>query len=161
MDENLSSIFGLFPNKKRDDLIPLLQKLQEQYSYLSEKNIIEAGKYLDISINTIYGVATFYDNFRFVPTGKYHIRLCDGTACHVCGSATILSEIEKQLNIKSGETDRNGIFSLEVVSCLGACGLAPLIMVNDEYHTKLTIDILRKILNQYRENNKYQDEAQI
>ncbi len=131
MDTKLSTIFHLFPNKQRDDLIPLLQKLQENYGYLSEELIIEVGKYLNISINKIYGVATFYDNFRFVPKGKYHIRLCHGTACHVSGAVTILSEIEKQLKIQNGETDKNGIFSLEVVSCIGACGLAPLIQVND------------------------------
>jgi NADH-quinone oxidoreductase E subunit len=158
MDGKLSQIFGLFPNKKRDDLIPLLQKLQENYGYLSESLIIEVGKYLDISINKIYGVATFYDNFRFGPTGKYHIRLCHGTACHVSGSTTILNEIEKQLKIRNGETDKNGVFSLEVVSCIGACGLAPLIQINDEFHASLTIESLKNILDQYRENHTLQYE---
>lgn len=152
MDNQLQSIFDRFPNRQRDDLIPLLHVIQDQYGYLSEELIIEVGKYLQISVNKIFGVATFYDNFRFGPKGKYHIRLCHGTACHVAGSATILSELEKQLKIKNGETDKSGMFSLEVVSCIGACGLAPLIEINDEYYTALSVNSLRSILDQIREN---------
>lgn len=160
MDDKLSSIFARFPNKQRDDLIPLLHEIQDKYGFLSEDLIIETGKYLNISVNKIYGVATFYDNFRFGPRGKFHIRLCHGTACHVAGSANILSEIEKRLKISNGETDKNGLFSLEIVSCIGACGLAPLIEVNDEYHTNLTLDSLKNILNHYRENHNtiYEDQ---
>lgn len=153
MDPKLSSIFENFPNKQRDDLIPLMHKIQDQFGFLSEELIIEVGKYLDISVNKIYGVATFYDNFRFGPKGKFHIRLCHGTACHVAGSSHILSELEKQLKISNGETDKIGLFSLEVVSCIGACGLAPLIQINDEYFTQLTPDSLKEILNHFRENH--------
>ncbi len=153
MDTKLSSIFEGFPNKQRDDLIPLLHKIQDQYGFLSEELIIEVGKYLDISVNKIYGVATFYDNFHFGPRGKFHIRLCHGTACHVAGSSNILSELEKQLKISNGETDKRGLFSLEVVSCIGACGLAPLIEINNEYFTRLTSDSLKEILNHFRENH--------
>ncbi|MBW6479613.1 MAG: NAD(P)H-dependent oxidoreductase subunit E [Bacteroidales bacterium] len=153
MDPKLSSIFESFPNKQRDDLIPLLHKIQDQFGFLSEELIIEVGKYLDISVNKIYGVATFYDNFHFGPRGKFHIRLCNGTACHVTGSSYILSELEKQLKITDGETDKSGLFSLEVVSCIGACGLAPLIEINDEYFTRLTPESLKEILNHFRENH--------
>lgn len=152
MDNQLQSIFDKFPNRQRDDLIPMLQEVQDQYGYLSEELIIELGKYLQISVNKIFGVATFYDNFRFGPKGRYHIRLCHGTACHVAGSSTILAELEKQLKIKNGETDKNGMFSLEVVSCIGACGLAPLIEINEEYYTSLSVNSLRSALNQIREN---------
>ncbi len=152
MDNQLQSIFDKFPNRQRDDLIPMLQEVQDQYGYLSEELIIELGKYLQISVNKIFGVATFYDNFRFGPKGRYHIRLCHGTACHVAGSSTILSELEKQLKIKNGETDKNGMFSLEVVSCIGACGLAPLIEINEEYYTSLSVNSLRSVLDQIREN---------
>jgi NADH-quinone oxidoreductase E subunit len=153
MDPKLSSIFESFPNKQRDDLIPLMHKIQDKFGFLSEELIIEVGKYLDISVNKIYGVATFYDNFRFGPKGKFHIRLCHGTACHVAGSSNILGELEKQLKIGNGETDKNGLFSLEVVSCIGACGLAPLIQINDEYFTQLTPDSLKETLNHFRENH--------
>ncbi len=153
MDKQLLSIFEMFPNRQRDDLIPMLHKIQDQFGFLSEDFIIEVGSYLDISVNKIFGVATFYDNFRFGPRGKYHIRLCHGTACHVAGATTILAELEKQLKIKSGETDKSGLFSLEVVSCIGACGLAPLIEINDEYHTSLSVESVKIILDQYRENH--------
>lgn len=152
MDEQLTSIFNDFPNKQRDDLIPLLQKIQDHYGFLSEELIIAVGKYLNISTNKIFGVATFYDNFRFGPRGKFHIRLCHGTACHVAGASNILTELEKLLKIKNGETDKNGLFSLEVASCIGACGLAPLIEINDEYFTHITIDSIKEILDHYREN---------
>ncbi len=159
MDKQISSIFNLFPNRQRDDLIPLLHAIQEEYGFLSEELIIEIGKYLNISVNKIFGVATFYDNFRFGPKGKYHIRLCHGTACHVAGSTTLLTELEKQLKIKNGETDKNGLFSLEVVSCIGACGLAPLIEINDEYYTSLSVESVRKILDYYRENHNNEYES--
>lgn len=160
MDNTLASIFALFPNKQRDDLIPLLHALQDSYGFLSEELIIEVGAYLDISVNKIFGVATFYDNFRFGPRGKFHIRLCHGTACHVAGSSTILTELEKQLKISHGQTDKNGLFSLEVVSCIGACGLAPLIEINGEYFAGITMPKLKEILNHYRENHNtiYEDQ---
>lgn len=153
MDKQLSAIFQSFPNRQRDDLIPLLHKIQNHFGFLSEDQIIHVGKYLDISVNKIFGVATFYDNFRFGPKGKYHIRLCHGTACHVAGATNVLSELEKQLKIKNGETDKNGLFSLEVVSCMGACGLAPLIEINDEYFTTLSSHSIKNILDNYRENH--------
>ncbi len=153
MDKQLSAIFQLYPNRQRDDLIPLLHKIQDHFGFLSEELIVQVGKYLDISVNKIFGVATFYDNFRFGPKGKYHIRLCHGTACHVAGASNVLSELEKQLKIKNGDTDKNGLFSLEVVSCMGACGLAPLVEINDEYFTTLSPHSLKNILDSYRENH--------
>jgi NADH:ubiquinone oxidoreductase subunit E len=150
MQPSIEPILDRFPNKQREDLIPLLQKIQDEFGFLSEEIITRVGAYLSISVNKIYGVATFYDNFRFGPVGRYHIRLCHGTACHVAGSTTLLQELEKQLKIKSGETDKAGLFSLEVVSCVGACGLAPLIEINGEYFTGLTLPKLKDVLNSIR-----------
>lgn len=150
MQPTIESILGKFPNRQREDLIPLLQDIQDEFGYLSEGIINRVGEYLGISVNKIYGVATFYDNFRFGPVGRFHVRLCHGTACHVAGSTTLLQELEKQLKIKSGETDKEGLFSLEVVSCVGACGLAPLIEINGEYHTGLTLNKLNDILKSIR-----------
>lgn len=151
MKPSLAPILQKFPNRLREDLIPMLQAIQDEFGFLSEDMIRELGAYLTISINKIYGVATFYDNFRFGPVGKYHIRLCHGTACHAAGAGTILQELEKHLKIKDGETDKDGFFSLEVVSCIGACGLAPLIEINEEYHTLLSKDTMKEIFQQYRE----------
>ncbi len=148
---DVGHILKKFPNRRREDLIPLLQCIQDENGFLSEEIIHTVGDYLNISINKIYGVATFYDNFRFGPLGKYHFRLCHGTACHVAGSTTLLKELEKLLQITSGETDKSGLFSLEVVSCIGACGLAPLIEVNEMYYTNLTPDALKDLVRLFRE----------
>lgn len=151
MDSVFKQVFERFPNKRREDLIPMLQHIQDMKGFISEEIITEVGSYLDISVNKIYGVATFYDNFRFGPVGKYHIKLCHGTACHVSGAGTLLKELEKILRIKDGETDKNGLFSLEVVSCIGACGLAPLIDINEEYHTNITLESLKELLASLRD----------
>lgn len=151
MDTDIGPVLDSFPNRRREDLIPILQSVQDHKGFLSEAVIREVGAYLDISVNKIYGVATFYDNFRFGPVGRYHIRLCHGTACHVSGSATLLKELEKLLRIGDGETDKEGLFSLEVVSCVGACGLAPLIEVNEEYHTQISLDDLKQVIRDIRE----------
>jgi NADH-quinone oxidoreductase subunit E len=153
MKSNLEPLFQKFPNRLREDLIPLLQHIQDEFGYLSEDFITQVGGFLDISVNKIYGVATFYDNFRFGPVGRYHIRLCHGTACHVAGASNVLQELEKLLRIKAGETDKDGLFSLEVVSCIGACGLAPLIQINEEFFTGITVAKLENILASFREND--------
>ncbi len=154
MKPSLDTIFQKFPNRLREDLIPLLQQVQDAYGYLSEETITGIGGYLGISINKIYGVATFYDNFRFGPIGRVHIRICNGTACHVSGSGSLLLELEKLLKIKAGETDKDGLFSLEVASCIGACGLAPIIEVNQEYFTGVTPDALKDIIRSFREKDQ-------
>ncbi len=151
MAQTLDHIYAQFPNRRREDLIPLLQAIQDEQGFLSEDIIHVVGDYLHISVNKIYGVATFYDNFRFGPVGKYHVRLCHGTACHVAGSGVLLKEIEKLLKIKDGETDKQGLFSLEVVSCVGACGLAPIIDVNGHYYTNITLDTLKGLIASFRE----------
>ena len=159
MKQDLEPVFEKFPNRQREDLIPLLQMIQDSYGFLSENIIREVGSYLDISINKIYGVATFYDNFRFGPVGRYHIRLCHGTACHVSGAATLLHELEKLLRIKNNETDKEGLFSLEVVSCIGACGLAPLIEINQEYFTNLTLEKIKNLVSELREKDRLTHES--
>lgn len=154
MKSELQFIYKKYPNRQREDLIPILQSIQEAFGYLSEEIITHVGDYLDISVNKIYGVATFYDNFRFEPQGKYHVRLCHGTACHVAGATTILTELEKILKLKPSQTDKEGLFSLEVVSCIGACGLAPLIQINEDYYPAITREKLQDIFSQIREQNK-------
>ena len=154
MNIDIDKVFQKFPNHRREDLIPILQKVQDELGYLSPDVITEVGSYLDISENKIYGVATFYDNFRFSPLGKFHFRLCHGTACHVAGASTILKELEKLLKINEGQTGEDGYFSLEVVSCMGACGLAPMIQVNDKFYTNLTLDSLKEIVVSIRKIDK-------
>lgn len=139
-----------YPNAKRDSLIPILQEVQDKMGFLSEEAVIEVGKHLQVPASKVFGVATFYNQFRFSQPGKYHIQVCRGTACHVLGSATVLDEIEKQLKIKAGQTTRDKLFSLEVVACIGACGLAPVISINGEFHAKVTTDAIKSIFEAYR-----------
>lgn len=152
MDSIIDEIFEKYPNKQREDLIPLLQSIQDQYGYLSESALQKVSAFLNITMNKIYGVATFYENFRFIALGKHHIRICHGTACHVAGGSTILAELEKKLKIKAGQTDKEGLFSLEIVPCLGACGLAPLMAVNERYYTQLSVEQMKEIIDGLREN---------
>jgi NADH-quinone oxidoreductase subunit E len=149
----VQDIFDKYRDASRDSLIPLLQDIQEADGYLSRERISEVGDLLNLPASKIYGVATFYNQFRFQPRGKYHIQVCRGTACHVKGSAAVLEAIEKRLEIKAGETDRTGLFSLEVVACIGACGLAPVISVNGEFHAGVSPDDVKTILDQYSEKD--------
>jgi NADH:ubiquinone oxidoreductase subunit E len=134
-------------------LIPVLQAVQEEEGFLSKEAVIEIGQALNLPASKIYGVATFYNQFRFTPYGKYNIQVCRGTACHVKGSAAVLDRIERELGIIAGETSKDGIFSIEVVACIGACGLAPVIAINGNFHAKVTPDDIPEILEHYRNLN--------
>lgn len=150
---NLTEIFNKYPDAGRDSLIPILQDVQHSEGHLSKESIVEVGDFLHMPSSKIFGVATFYNQFKFQPNGKHHIQICRGTACHVLGSASVLQELEKQLKIKAGQTTRDGLFSLEVVACIGACGLAPVISVNGEFHAKVDAVKLSAII----ENCKNQE----
>ncbi|MGD9641417.1 MAG: NADH-quinone oxidoreductase subunit NuoE [Elusimicrobiales bacterium] len=141
---------------KRDKLIPILQDVQAADGFISKTAALKVAKHLNIPASKVYGVATFYNQFRFKPVGKYHIMICRGTACHVKGSAAVLKMCEEVLGIKAGDTTRDGLFSIEVVACIGACGLAPVISINGEFHAKVTTDKLRKLVEDFRavENSK-------
>jgi NADH-quinone oxidoreductase subunit E len=150
METTIDKILANYGDSGRDSLIPLLQEIQEKEGYLSETAIVKTGKKLKIPTSKIYGVATFYNQFRFEPVGKYHIMVCRGTACHVLGSATVLQELESTLKIKAGQTTRDGLFSIEVVACIGACGLAPVININGEFFAKVTTEKIKEIIETYR-----------
>ena len=147
---NVESILEKYPGAKRENLIPILQEIQENDGYLSEESVVNVGQHLNIPTSKIFGVATFYNQFRFEPIGKYHIQVCRGTACHVLGSATVLEELEKALSVKAGQTTRDGLFSIEVVACIGACGLAPVISINGEFYAKVNSTSIHEIVNEYR-----------
>jgi len=135
---------------KRDKLIPILQDVQAADGFISKPAALKVAKHLNIPASKVYGVATFYNQFRFKPVGRHHILICRGTACHVKGSAAILKMCEEVLAIKAGDTTRDGLFSIEVVACIGACGLAPVISINGEFHAKVTADKLRKLVEDIR-----------
>ena len=134
---------------KKSYLIAMLQNVQAIYRYLPEEAMTYIGEKVEgLSPATVYGVATFYAQFSLEPKGKYEIRVCDGTACHVRGSMPVLNAIRNKLNLKEGQTTcDNGLFSLEIVSCLGACGLAPVCVVNDKVYPQMTSDAISVILD--------------
>ena len=124
---------------RREALIAIMQDIQTEYKYLSEETLELIAEKLDISIAKVYSVATFYENFSLEPKGKYIIKVCDGTACHVRKSQPIYDALREYLGL-TGEkkTSADGLFTLETVACLGACGLAPVMTVNDQVHSKMT-----------------------
>lgn len=134
---------------KKSNLIAILQNVQEEYRYLPEDALTYIGEKIDgLSPATVYGVATFYAQFSLQPKGKYEIKVCDGTACHVRGSMPVLNAVRNKLNLKEGKmTSENGLFSLETVSCLGACGLAPVVMINDKVYPQMTSDAISIVID--------------
>ena len=154
MKSTVQEILQEYPKAGHDSLIPILQHVQDKLGFLSEEAVVEVGKHLRMPASKIFGVATFYNQFRFTQPGKYHVQVCRGTACHVLGSATVLDEIEKHLKIKSGQTTRDKLFSLEVVACIGACGLAPVISINGEFHAKVTAQTIQSIFEDYRNSEE-------
>jgi NADH-quinone oxidoreductase subunit E len=134
----------------RGKLIPILQMVQQRHGYLPTGALRTAAEHLGMAACEVYGVATFYNQFRFHAPGRFHVQVCRGTACHVKGSAMVLEAASKSLGVKPGETTRDGLFSLEVVACLGACGLAPVVAVNGEFYAGITPEALSGILSDYR-----------
>jgi NADH-quinone oxidoreductase subunit E len=145
----IDEILNKYPQATRDCLIPILQDVQEQEGYLSKESVRYIGDFLKLPASKIYGVATFYNQFRFQPVGQYHIQLCRGTACHVKGSAKLLDTVRKTLKIEPGQTTKDKRFSLETVACMGACGLSPVICINGEFYAKVTPKSVLKILDDY------------
>ena len=131
-------------------LMPIMQRAQDIFGYLPEdvQNIIAKG--LDIPVSDVYGVATFYAQFNLEPKGKYIISVCLGTACYVKGAQLVLDELEKVLGVPAGSTTPDGLFTLNATRCLGACGLAPVIMVNDDVYGRLTPDQVAGVIEKYR-----------
>ena len=134
---------------KKSNLIAILQKVQEVYRYLPEDAMIYIGTKMEgLSPATVFGVATFYAQFSLEPKGKYEVKVCDGTACHVRGSMPVLTAIKARLNLKDGQmTTNDGVFSLETVSCLGACGLAPVVVINGKVYPQMTSDAIKIVLD--------------
>jgi NADH-quinone oxidoreductase subunit E len=150
VSEKVQDILARHDGTGRDALIPILQEVQDACGYLSREAVAAIGRHLNLPASKIFGVATFYNQFRFKPLGKHHIQVCRGTACHVKGSAAVLDALIRELEIQPGQTTRDGVFSLEVVACIGACGLAPVISVNGEFHASLTPEKVTKIIETYR-----------
>jgi NADH-quinone oxidoreductase subunit E len=135
---------------ERGDLIPVLQRVQEVHGYLHPDVIRVVSRWLKISENEIFGVATFYAQFRFHPPGRHHLRVCLGTACHVRGGEQILMTAEQRLGVGTGETTADGEYDLDRVACLGCCALAPVVAVDDKIHSQMSVLKIQRILDGHK-----------
>jgi NADH-quinone oxidoreductase subunit E len=134
----------------REYLIPMLQAVQEQEGYISKQSICEISDYMGLPESKIFGVATFYNQFRLNAPGKHQVAICRGTACHVKGSFNLLETLQRELGIEAGATTRDRLFSLETVACVGACSIAPVMTVNGEFYGRLDKKAVEKILRELR-----------
>jgi NADH-quinone oxidoreductase subunit E len=132
------------------ELIPLLQSAQDHFGYIPRRAISYISGVTGVPESETYGVVTFYSQFRLQPMGKYVIKACDGTACHVSDAIMIIETIEDELSIEIGGTTEDGLFTLSIVACIGCCSLSPVIMINDETHGRLTPALVRKLLRSHR-----------
>ncbi len=130
------------------DLVPVLQRLQEYDGYLSAVAMRQVSRWLKVSENEIYGVATFYAQFRFSPPGRHHIKACLGTACHVQGGEQMLDVLKRRLEVGPGETTADGEYDLERVACLGCCALAPVVMVDNKAYGQMSVLKLQRLLDE-------------
>ena len=133
-------------------VIGVLQDVHEEYGYLPEEVLRHVSQELDVPLSTLYSLATFYSSFRLEPMGKHHVCACVGTACHVKGAPLVVDTIKRFLKVEAGDTTEDGLFTLDTVNCLGACALAPLVVIDDDYHGKMDQKKVTKLLDQKRES---------
>ena len=133
----------------RDALIPILQDVQGELGYISPESVTSVSRYLRISENEIFGVSSFYAQFRFTAPGRHSVKVCLGTACHVRGGSTLLSAVESSLGIACGETTPDRRYDLERVACLGCCALSPVVQIDSRIYSKITVNKLAELLKYY------------
>ncbi len=132
-------------------LMPVLQKAQDIYGYLPKEVQIMIAEGLNIPLEKVYGVATFYSQFSLTPKGKYRVSVCMGTACYVKGAGDVLEKFERDLGVKTGSCSDDGLFSVDACRCIGACGLAPVLTINEDVYGKVTVDDVATILAKYKD----------
>lgn len=147
MEDRLREILSSYSGEKAE-LISVLQEVQTDFGYLPAEVMLAIAKFLRLPASTVYGVASFYAQFKFTPTGKRIVKVCQGTACHVRGGVRILSEVEKQLGIKPGETTDDWEYSLETIACFGSCALAPVMVIDKNVHGRMTTAKVGQILTE-------------
>jgi len=146
---DIESILQKYPFIHQENIIPILTEIQDSFGFLSTEAIKKVGDYFKIPTSKIYGLATFYGKFRFQTKGKYHIRICNGTSCHINLNTIVLKELYKMLGIQDGEVTKNGLFSIERTGCLCGCDAGPVMVVNDKTYLNLNIDKVHEIIHFY------------
>lgn len=142
----IENILLNYPTPDRSLLLPILQDVQSSEGYIPADAVVMISDYLKIPTSKVYSVSAFYEKFRFTPGAKYAICLCNGTACHMEKSGSLIKEFEKQLGITAGQITRDKLFSLNASPCMGACGKAPVVRINQDFHTGVTIDQVTELL---------------
>jgi len=150
-NKEITRVLESYPKEKRYSLA-ILQDLQREFGYIPKESFQEVSAYLGIKISALYSMATFYRALSLKPKGKHAIRVCDGTACHIRGAPVLLDALQRTLGIQAGETTGDGLFTVETVNCLGACAIAPVMVVDGQYYPKVKPDQVEAILKTYREN---------
>ena len=148
--EDIQAILQAYPPEQRFSLA-MLQDMQHKFNYIPREGMEALAAYLGCPLSSLYAMATFYKALSLKPKGRHIIKLCDGTACHIRGASNLAGGVERLLGIGPGETTPDGAFSLELVNCLGSCALAPVMVVDDTYYGKVTLEKLPQILDKYRE----------
>jgi NADH-quinone oxidoreductase subunit E len=144
--DKTSKVLDSFTGNKAE-IIPILQQVQQVFGYLPEEAMAQVAEFVNVPESSIYGIATFYAQFKFTPVGRNIIKVCRGTGCYVKGAPRLLDEIEARLGIKDGETTPDMEYTLETVACFGSCALAPVVVVNDRVYGNVTVEKVREILN--------------
>ena len=149
MSNDISSIIHTYPDKM-EYALAILQDMQHAFGYVPREGITAAAEYLSCPVSHLYSMVTFYKALSITPKGKHIIKVCNGTACHIRKSVELAEDICRELSIRPGGTTKDGLFSLELVNCVGACALAPVMLIDDTYYGNLTKKKLKKILAEYR-----------
>lgn len=150
VEKALEKLINRYPTDRRY-LLVMMQDIQKEFNFLPKESFNTIANHVHLPVAKVYSMATFYKAFSLVPKGRYCIKVCDGTACHIRGSNVLFDQIYQLLRIRPGETTLDGEFSLETVNCLGACAIAPVMLVNGRVHSKVSSGKLAGIINRYRE----------
>ncbi len=145
MEERIRAVLSSFEGN-RDDLIPMLQAVQHEMGYLSDVAMTEIATYIGMPESKVYGVATFYSQFHFAPRGEHEVKVCLGTACHVRGALQIVDSMERELGVKCGGTTCDQKHSLDRVNCVGACAIAPVVMIDDKVYGRMEAKKIKEVL---------------
>ncbi|MCI0522498.1 MAG: NADH-quinone oxidoreductase subunit NuoE [Bacteroidales bacterium] len=142
----IEDILTRYRSGSHESLIPILQDVQTEDGYLSEEAVVRIGGFLGMSTTKIYGLATFYDQFRFVPTGRVHLRICNGTTCFINGSGPVIAALKDTLGVDAGQTTRDGRFSYELTACMGGCNEGPVISVGETFYTHVRTEEIPEMI---------------
>jgi NADH-quinone oxidoreductase subunit E len=146
----IEDILTRYRSGSHESLIPILQDVQVEDGYLSEEAVVRIGAFLGMSTTKIYGLATFYDQFRFAPAGRVHLKVCNGTTCFVNGSAPVIASLKETLGVEPGQTTRDGRFSYELTACMGGCNEGPVICVGETFHTRVRAEDIPEMITKLK-----------